>query len=442
MKLLRHLYLADRFFIGMGVCSFMLFLCYSWPLLIDATLFFLSLIILLLVADIWMLFRRTTVTASRRLAGVLSLGDDNEVVIVVSNQLNTTLKIKVIDEMPYQFNRRDYSVSTPLQPRSSRSISYQVKPPVRGEYHFGNIHCFVSSKIGLIQKKETIAAERTIAVFPSVKQMYRHQLRALQHPSFLKGENKNRKMGQSYEFDQIKAYVPGDDTRNINWKTTSTRNEVMVNVYEDERSQQIYSVIDKSRVMKTPFNGNSLVDYAVNSALAFSNIVLKKQDKAGLIVFSKTVSTVLKADRGPRHLKKLLYALYRESYDYSEAGYEGLYTTIKRVIPSRSLIFLYTNFDSIHAMERNLPALKLMNKNHLLVVVFFLNDELEAFSRSETRSLLDIYQVTIARKFILEKNTIYRELQRHGIQSIRCAPQDLSAATINKYLELKASAMI
>ena len=91
------------------------------------------------------------------------------------------------------------------------------------------------------------------------------------------------------------------------------------------------------------------------SALAFSNIVLKKQDKAGLIVFSKTVSTVLKADRGPRHLKKLLYALYRESYDYSEAGYEGLYTTIKRVIPSRSLIFLYTNFDSIHAMERNLP---------------------------------------------------------------------------------------
>jgi uncharacterized protein (DUF58 family) len=194
--------------------------------------------------------------------------------------------------------------------------------------------------------------------------------------------------------------------------------------------------------MKMPFNGLTLMDYAINSSLAFSNIVLKKQDKAGLIIFSKTVGALLKADRGPRHLKKVMYALYKEKYDYTEADYEGLYTNIRKTIPNRSLLFLYTNFDSIYALERNISVLRLINKYHLLVVVFFENSELESYSKTEAHDLLDIYQLTIAKKFILEKNQIYKELQKHGIQSIKCTPETLSANTINKYLELKSRGLV
>ncbi|MBL7932036.1 MAG: DUF58 domain-containing protein [Bacteroidia bacterium] len=442
MAFLRSLYLTDRIFYALGVCVALLFCAYLMePVFYLAILLFLG-IILILIVDIFLLFRGKNVNASRQVNAVLSLNDQNKILLHVSNLKPFSLKLKIIDEIPHQFNLRDFVVNTTLNKAQGEELYYTIAPKLRGEYVFGNLQIFVKTSLGLIARRETTNCEKIVAVYPSVIQMYRQQLIALKHPSFVQGENKNRLPGRSYEFDQIKVYVPGDDTRHINWKATSTTNEVMVNCYEDERSQQIYSIIDKSRVMKTPFNGLTLVDYAINSTLAFSNIVLKKQDKAGLIVFSKGIGSYLKADKGPRHLKKIMYGLYKEKYDYSEASYESLYASVKREIPNRSLLFLYTNFDSIYALERNIPILKLINTSHLLVVVFFENSELQTYSRQEASDLQDIYQLTIAKKFILEKNQIYKELQKHGIHAIQTSPENLYSATINKYLEFKTKGMI
>lgn len=442
MKAFRQLYLSDRMFYALSIVIGLFLLGFAFQFIFYLALTSLSLVALATLYDAWTLYKQPITEARRSVADVLSLNETVKIRVDVKNNSAMAIRATILDEIPFQFRLRDYSVSLTLAGYAEETIEYTLKPQIRGEYAFASVHVFVQSSIGLISKKETHPLHKQVAVFPSILQMGRQELVALNHPSFIQGENKNRKLGQSYEFDQIKVYVPGDDTRNINWKATSTMNEVMVNCYEDERSQQIYSVIDKSRVMKMPFNGLTLVDYAINAALAFSNIVLKKQDKAGLILFSKHIGGFLKADRGPRHLKKIMYALYKEKYDYSEANYELLYSSIKRNIPNRSLIFLYTNFDSFYALERNLPVLKLMNRNHLLVVVFFENEELKDYARSEARTLKDIYQITIARKTILEKNQIYKELQKHGIQAIQCTPETLSANTINKYLELKTRGMI
>lgn len=442
MQFFRNLYLTDRVFYGLGASIGLFFLAYLYPLVFFIALAVLISITTLILIDLIWLFKSTFITAERKMGAIFSLHDKNNITLMLRNNSSSHIRIKLIDEIPYQFNERDFSINFTLAGFKTEVITYHVLPTLRGEYVFGNIHTFIKTKIGLVAKRETTSCEKNVAVYPSILQMGRQELLALNHPSFTQGENKNRKLGQSYEFDQIKHYVPGDDTRNINWKASSTMNEIMVNSYEDERSQQIYSIIDKSRVMKMPFNGLTLMDYAINSALAFSNIVLKKQDKAGLIIFSKTIGALLKPDKGPRHLKKIMYGLYKEKYDYSEANYETLYATIRRSIPNRSLLFLYTNFDSIYALERNIPVLRLINKYHLLVVVFFENAELEKYSKSTAADLQDIYQLTIAKKFILEKNQIYKELNKHGIQAIKCTPESLSTLTINKYLELKMRGMV
>lgn len=442
MKIFKSLYLTDRVFYVLGTCVFLFFVSFVYAVVFYIALVLLFSFCIALLVDLIVLYKSTLVSAERHVASVLSLSDKNKVSLTVINLSDRFLDLKIIDEIPYQFNERDFKVHLSTEKGKTETINYHVTPLIRGEYIFGDIHVFIKTKIGLAYKKETTPAERPVAVYPSIIQMSQQQLVAMNHPSFVQGENKNRKLGQSYEFDQIKVYVPGDDTRHINWKASSTLNELMVNSYEDERSQQIYSIIDKSRVMKMPFNGLTLMDYAINASLAFSNIVLKKQDKAGLIVFSKTIGGLLKADRGPRHLKKIMYALYKEKYDYSEANYEALYSTIRKTITNRSLLFLYTNFDSIYALERNIGVLRLINKNHLLVVVFFENEELEAYTKKEAANVLDIYQVTIARKFIMEKRQIFKELQKHGIQAIKCTPENLSVSAINKYLELKNRGLI
>lgn len=442
MSLFKRLYLTDRVFYILGGIIFLFFLSFLLHPVYYLALVLLFAFVLMLGIDVFILFKHNHIQIHRELNSVFSLGDLNKVKLTLKNISNRKLYLKIIDEIPYQFNERDFSILITIGDNKTEIVSYDMQPKIRGEYLFGNIHVFIRTQFGLALKKETTEAGKSVAVYPSVILMKKEELASLKHPSFTQGDKTNKKLGRSYEFDQIKHYVDGDDTRNINWKATSTLNKIMVNHYEDERSQQVYSIIDKSRIMKMPFNGLTLVDYAINSTLAFSNIVLKKQDKAGLIAFSKKVDTTLKADRGGLHLKKIMYSLYKEKYDYSEANYEALYSSIRKTISNRSLIFLYTNFDSIYALERNIKILKMINKYHALIVVFFENTELDAYSKVPATSVLEIYQKTMAKKNALEKSQIIKELRMHGIQAIKTAPESLSTKTINKYLELKSSGFL
>ncbi len=439
MKLIKSLYLTDRIFYALGGIVLFFFFSFFFEFLFFVALCALVITVALFVVDFFLLYtKRNIVDVKRTVSSVLSLSDENSIFIRIENNSNLNLTIKIIDELPYQLGERDFNIKTSLGKLDKDTIKYKLTPLVRGEYSFGNIHAMISSFIFFIQKKETSFAEFKTAVYPSILQMKQQELIALNHPSFTQGDNKMKKVGKSYEFDQIKSYVSGDDPRNINWKATSRLNELMTNHFEDERSQQVYSIIDKSRIMKMPFDGLTLVDYAINTSLALSNIILKKQDNAGLITFSESVDTVLKADKSNMQLKKLMFSLYKEKYNYSEANYELLYANVRRSIPNRSLLFLYTNFDSFYALERVVPILRMLNKYHLLIVMFFENTELDAYSKHEAKTVLDIYQQTIAKKFILEKDQIVKELKKHGIQSIKCNPKELSINTINKYLELKS----
>ncbi len=443
MKLIKSLYLTDRIFYVLGgviICFFTSFLISSFFYVALGLLF---LVIVFLVIDFFLLYTKKNIVKVRRtVSSILSLSDENNISISIRNRTSLNLKLKVIDELPYQLGERDFSIPFNLDKQQKEVINYKLKPLIRGEYSFGNVHIMVSTSLFFIRKKETTFSPFNTAVYPSILQMKQQELIALNHSSFIHGDNKMKKMGKSYEFDQIKAYVPGDDPRNINWKATSRINELMTNHFEDERSQQVYSIIDKSRIMKMPFGGLTLVDYAINTSLALSNIILKKQDNAGLITFSELVDTFLKADKSTTQLKKILFSLYKEKYNYSEANYELLYANIRRSIPNRSLLFLYTNFDSIYALERVIPILRMINKYHLLIVMFFDNTELEEYAEVKAKTVLDIYQQTIAKKFILEKDQIIKELKKHGIQAMKCNPKELSLNTINKYLELKSIGVI
>jgi uncharacterized protein (DUF58 family) len=296
--------------------------------------------------------------------------------------------------------------------------------------------------VRLIQRRITYPAAVTVPVYPSIIQMKNLEMKAMSLKSNLAGIKRLRRFGHSYEFEQIKNYVFGDDFRSINWKATSRRGSLMVNQYEDERAQQIYSIIDCSRNMLMPFEGLSLLDYSINSSLAISNIVLRKQDRAGLITFSEKIYTMLSAERSRSQLQKILESLYRQGEKNQEANFELLYITVRNYVKGRSLLFLYTNFESVYAMERVLPLLRKLNKLHLLVVVFFKNTEVSNFNHEPSQNLRDIYMQTVAQKFTQEKIQIVQQLRQYGLQVILTEPKDLSINTINKYLELKARGMI
>jgi len=216
----------------------------------------------------------------------------------------------------------------------------------------------------------------------------------------------------------------------------------MVNQFQDEKSQPVYSVIDKGRVMKMPFKSLSLLDYAINATLVISNIALKKHDKAGMFTFSRKVEDRVVAQRRKAQMNLLLETLYNVQTDFSESDFSRLYVDIKRSIKQRSLLLLYTNFETLDALHRQLPYLQAIAKTHLLVVIFFENTELKELVQQKATTTHEIFEKTIAEKFIYEKKLIVNELHKFGIQSILTAPENLTVNTINKYLEIKARGLI
>ena len=372
----------------------------------------------------------------------MSNGDDNPIEITLQNDYNFTADLQLIDEMPFQYQKRDFEIDTQLSKHNKKKITYTLRPLERGEYYFGSLNIYVNSPIALVTRRYEFAKDAMVPNYPSFLQLRKYMLLAFSNKLFEYGLKKIRRIGHTMEFEQIKDYVNGDDIRNINWKATAKRSQLMVNQFQDERSQPIYSVIDKGRAMKMPFDGLSLLDYAINATLVISNVALKKQDKAGMFTFSRKVENKVVAERRPSQMNKILETLYNVNTDFSESDFSRLYIDVKRSLTQRGLLLLYTNFETLDALHRQLPYLKAIAKNHLLVVIFFENTELQKLTNVEAHNTFDIFQKTVAEKFMYEKKLIVNELQKHGIQSILTTPENLTINTINKYLEIKARGLL
>ena len=436
-------HLTNRFFIFFGCIAALFALAYPFEWLLPLAKAVFAIAGLLVVTDLLLLFvRRPKVQCKRTMNAVFSLSDPNKVSLDFANRSNIYLQMEVYDELPFQFQKRDFKYDIALPEGQSTTIHYELKPLSRGVYSFGYTNALVSSRLGLVQRRLRVAAPADVDVYPSIVQMKRYELRAIRHIAHESGIKKMRRIGHSYEFEQIKNYVEGDDYRSVNWKASSRHNTLMVNQYEDEKSQQIYCIVDKSRAMKMPFNGLSLMDYAINTTLAISNIILKKQDKAGLLSFSDVIGTTLKAERDTGQLHRILESLYREKERPVESNYDLLYQAVKRLVGARSLLVLFTNFESNYALERVMPTLRRLNAAHLLVVVFFENTEIRELSNLPLKHSSDIFQQTVARQFLQEKKEMVTRLRQFGIQSILTRPEDLTLNTINKYLELKSRGLI
>ena len=387
-------------------------------------------------------FAKTGIEASRITPEKLSNGDENPIQLEIKNYFTFPVWIKIIDEIPFQFQVRNFEINKKIKASSEDILSYNLRPTQRGEYHFGNLNIYVSSPLRLISKRFIFDSGQMVPTYPSYIQLRKYDLMAFSNNLHQYGLKKIRKIGHTMEFEQIKEYVQGDDIRTLNWKATAKKNALMVNQFQDEKSQSVYMLIDKGRVMKMPFNGLSLLDYAINSTLVLSNIILKKQDKAGMLSFSKKVENRVIAERRSSQMQKILESLYNIKTDFFESDYSRLYVDIKKNITHRSLIILYTNFETLDNLHRQLPYLKGIAKNHLLVVVFFNNTELNQFIDKKTDTIQEVYDKVIAEKFTFEKRLIVNELKKYGIYTVLTQPENLTLDTINKYLEIKARGIL
>ncbi len=442
--ILSSVFFTKRLYVATGVIVVVFVFAFIYPWLYVIGVLGLWSLILATVLDLLMLFTNTSGIIARRSSkfNKLSNGDENELFIEVAGNYSFRTDLEIIDEIPEQFQYREFRISRSLEAGGRHKIRYTLRPVSRGEFHFGNLLVFASSPIGFVKRRFTFDQHMMLPSYPSFLKLRQFELMAISDRLINVGIKKIRRVGQSTEFDHIREYVPGNDIRTINWKASARARHLMVNHFMDERAQQVYSVINTGRIMQMPFEKLSLLDYAINASLVLSHIAYIKHDKPGLVTFSNTLQSAVAADRKGNQLYRLQEALYNVKTDFQETNYEVLLNFTRTRLTQRSLILLYTNFETLNSLTRQIKYLKQIARNHLVVVIIFENTELHGLLTQAAVNTGELYRQTIAKKFDYEKQQIALELQHSKIQCVYTKPEDLTVATLNKYLELKARGMI
>ena len=373
----------------------------------------------------------------------LSNGDENTIEYEITGKFNFIPRLQLIDEYPAQLQLRNCILPIEINGKVfKQTVTYCIFPKKRGKYIFGDIKIMQSTKFGLLNKMVSFPKNETIKVVPSIQQYKKFSFLAYTNRLEEAGIKKVRKIGSSTDFEQINEFQRGDNIRRINWKATARRNTLMVNHYEDQKAQNIYFLLDKGRMMHMPFNGLSLFDYAVNSSLSMAGVAKHKGDKIGLITFSDVIGTWLPAQSIGNQVSKISQELYHQKIRQKDTDFSRLYKNIRLRMKGRSMLILYTNFDSMVSLNRQMKYLKAISKSHLLVIVSFLNEEIVTLANHKTNGERNFFDQSIAEKFLQEKQRINQELNMAGIYTISTLPEDLTVNSINIYLKIKSRGLL
>lgn len=442
MQFFKSLYIRNLFFFSiLGLAGLFTISFFVKVLFLPAQILFW----ILIGACIWDLLvlytGKNRVTIARNYPEKMSNGDENEFEIQLSSSYPIRVHARILEEFPIQLQVREQQYQLVLHPHRVQQVNFKVRPTSRGIHQFNRLHVLIHN-LGFFERKFTLDQVHNIACYPSFIQLRKYQLLATTNRLVEMGVKRIRKIGATMEFDHIRDYVRGDDYRHLNWKATAKHKKLLVNQYQEEKSQPIYSLIDVGRVMRMPFQGLTLLDYAINASLVLSNAAMLKDDRAGMLTFSKTIANHIAAEKRNNQMLRIADTLYQIKTDFEETDFENLYAFCRKHINKRALLMIYSNFETMDALKRQLMSLKMLAKTHVVVVVVFQNTELLSLARTAGKQVLDIYNQIIAEKFIYEKGLIIQELNRHGIQTIYTAPEHLTINAINKYLEIKARGII
>jgi uncharacterized protein (DUF58 family) len=394
------------------------------------------------VADWFFTPPSSQIQARRICEEKLSLGAQNVIKLYFKNRSNMPVSLEVKDDIPHLFDISEDKFSIQLPPGLEEYISYAVIPKKRGDYEFGNINVRYLSRLGLFKRQTKIPQNMRVKVYPNLLELRKYAL-LTQKGRFSETGSKHSKLyGEGTEFESLRSYMPDDDYRRINWKATSRIGQPISQEYQSQRSQNVTIMLDCGRMMTALVNNMSKLDYAINSALMLGYVCSTKGDKVGLVAFSDNVEAYIPPKSGKQQLYKIIESLYSISPKMVQPDYEKAFTLVKSRFRKRSLIVVFTDLVDIEISRLLTSYLPQLRPHHLVLCINLRDTGLVKVADQIPENVEDIYQKSVAGQLLMEQQSTLNKLNQSGVFILDAAPENLSVAAINRYLELKGKNLI
>lgn len=385
--------------------------------------------------------RRAGVEVIREMPETLSLARPVTVTLEVRNSLKRKLKLQINEALFEHAEAEGLPVQLDIGPGVVRRAQYRLKAMERGTKVLGEHYVRYASPAGFWTRQVKIPAETRLRVFPDVQAVRHYEMLARQDRDH-RTSRLVRMRGGDTEFERLRDYLPDDEFRRIDWRSTARRRKLTVREFQLEKNQNIVFMIDCGRMMTATWDDLTALDYALNAVLMLSHVAIRRGDQVGLIAFDEKVTRLIKPQAGISASNRIIQGTYDLFPKMVESDYEGAFRTLKTHIKKRTLVvFISHAIDEL--TSRRIQALSRdLLPQHLPLCALLKDREVEARASKLATSEEEVCVQAAAAEMLLWRDRIHREMQRAGVLVLDVLHHQLTGSLVTRYLEVKARGLI
>lgn len=399
-------------------------------------------LVIIVTRDLALLPGRTGYLVHRTMPEPFSLGEPEEVTVVVRNRAAAGLTGTIADHAPDALRPAPREVTGRFGPDGVLKLTYRTRSPRRGAYRFDAVDLRVSRRDGWWRRQVRLPQSEDVAVFPNVVAIRRIQLSLRRGLRAMAGLRRARPPGASTAFAGLREYVRGDDVRRVSWTATARRDRPVVVEVEAERGQQVIIALDCGRLMTAPAGDLDKLDHAVNAALMLAWVAQAYGDRVGLMTFDDRVTGFLKPERGATQLRRITEALYAVRPEYVEPDFGHAMTHLALSVGRRSMVVLLTDVQDPEASRELVAHALRLAARHLVLVVAMSDPAVLSARDAPVDTTNRAYEWAAAEEFVSSRRESFELLRRGGVLGLDVVAGRLSPALVERYLELKERALL
>jgi uncharacterized protein (DUF58 family) len=434
-----------RFGIAFGDRFFMLlFVGLGWlaPAFIDLRFVYAlfawdALVVLAWLADLVRLPKPDQLTIRRSWRSPVALSISSDVDLTLINSSAVSIYATAVDAVPPQLRDEPPTLTVRAPAKNEGTANYRIRPSQRGDAKLGDAYVRYQSVFRIAERWVQSSLEQTVRIYPNLDEAKRHSIYLLRSRQNAMEKRRTRVRGIGREFESLREYQPGDEYRDICWTAAARRAKLVTRVYQIERSQTVWIVIDSGRLMRARVGGVSKLDQAVNAALSLAQVALYSGDRVGLIAYGRSIRQQLPAAKGSAHLRQLIERLAVVEEEGSEADHLQMAGRLLNDQKRRSLIVWLTDLAETAMTPEVVEAASMMMPRHLVLFVVIGQPDLGELASKTPQSESEMYQVAAAQEMVHRRELLLARLRERGALALEVSSGAISPVLVNAYLQIK-----
>ena len=428
---------GDRFFM-------LLFVGLAWlgPAFFDgrfvyAMLAWDGMVVLAWLADLAQLPKPRQLSIRRTWRSPAALSLSSEIEITLTNSSRKGIYATIIDTVPLQLTEVPASLRLRVGANDEPSVTYRVCPTKRGDAKLDACYLRYQSVLRIAERWVSAPLQQTVRIYPNLEEAKRYSMYLLRSRQIALEKRHTRVRGIGREFESLREYQLGDEYRDICWTAAARRAKLVTRVYQMERSQTVWIVIDSGRLMRARVGGLSKLDQAVNSALSLAQVALYSGDRVGLVAYGRAIRQQLPAAKGSAHLRQFIEQLAMVREEGSEADHLQMAGRLLTDQKRRSLIVWLTDLAETAMTPEVIEAASLMMPRHLVLFVVIGQPDLGELAGRTPQTESEMYRVAAAQEMVHRRELLLAQLRERGALALEVTSGEVSPVLVNAYLQIK-----